>query len=202
MTIDEKVEVLLKRYEDSRRIDGFEPQYVIAPYDEIFLYAGKTIDGKKPSFFTKTKAKALRKYYSEDWSDKEILKYFEENTLDSMLIKDGTAFKDGFFPTRVIHDGFKVGTTSWIFMGRKNSPIVPVQYHGDTLYAVKRTIPPEIAKMLKPLHPELGYDMWCAYDLTGKYRVEIGPCFSLDQIMQAADTGGHFTICSFDLGDK
>jgi len=85
----------------------------------FFCTQEKQLMAKKPSFFTKTKAKALRKYYSEDWSDKEILKYFEENTLDSMLIKDGTAFKDGFFPTRVIHDGFKVGTTSWIFYGQE-----------------------------------------------------------------------------------
>lgn len=203
MTIDEKVEILLKRYEESRRNDDYEPEYVIPPYDEIFAYVGKpTKPSAKSSFFTKKKVKALRNIYGDDLTDKEILTYFEDNTLDPLLSKDGSVIKSGLFPSRVVHDGYKVGTTSWIFMGRKNSPIVPVSYHDDKLFAVKRTVPPEITKLLRPTHPELGYDMWCAYDLNGKYKIEIGPCFSLDQIMQAAVTGGHFTIRSFDLGDK
>ncbi len=201
MNLQEKVETLYKRYEASKRTDAYEPKYTLHPFDEIYAYLGKLPEKSGMFKFMKKPpmqgVAALRHHYdaSEEDSDADMLKQFEENTLDSLLIPDGfVASGGGFFPDRVIHDGFKVGTTSWIFMGRKNSPVVPIKYHGHTLYATNRTIPDEIARKLKTTHPELGFTMWCAYDLDGKYGVEIGPCFSLDQIQQAADTGGHFTV--------
>jgi hypothetical protein len=184
MTLEDKVALLIQGYEVSRRIDGYEPNYIISPYDVIYAYAGKNPDGTA----SKTSGiKALHKAYGDDYSDEAILKLFEEDALDALLTPDGSVSKGGgLFPDRVIHDGYKIGTTSWIFMNRKFSKVYPIKYMNHKLYAVCRAIPENMQKLLKPVHPELGYNMWCAYDLDGRFGVEIGPCFSLDQINQVA----------------
>lgn len=190
MNIQQKVDHLIGVYNSRRRTDDYEPKYIIDPYDVIFAFQGIQENGKKSN---KSGVAYLKDIYGEG-SDKELLETFENNCLDSLLCPDGTVCNGhGIFPDRVIHDGYKVGTTSWVFMGRNESPVYPVKYMGKTLYAVGRTVPPEIQKMLKPLHPELGNTVWCAYDLDGQYGVEIGPLFSLDQIVEVARSyGGSF----------
>jgi hypothetical protein len=197
MTIDEKVDILVKRYKDSQRTDLYEPLYKIMPYDIICSFA-ENRQGDKVKGLTKGQYEALQKCYGEEYNHKQLLEIFESEALDSMLTKDATVIKGGgIFPDRVSHDGYKVGTTSWVFMGRKDSPIAPINYYGKTLYAIKRVIPHNISSMLKPLHPEVENIVWCAYDLDGKYGVEIGPCISLDHIHQVANGDGHITIRTF-----
>ena len=188
MNLQQKVDHLIGVYNSKRRTDDYEPNYIIDPYNSIFSFAGIQTNGKK----AKTSGlESLEDMYGEG-TEKELLEIFESNCLDSLLCPDGTVCKGGgLFPDRVIHDGFKVGTTSWVFMGRKNSPVYPVKYMGKTLYAVGRTVPPSIQKMLKPVHPELGNTVWCAYDLTGEFGVEIGPLFSLDQVVEVARSYSH-----------
>lgn len=208
MNIDQKVELLVNRYNESKRTDQYEPSYVIAPYDTILAYAGlskteETVYSKFKKLLGKSQKKgvdALKEIYG-GFSNSQLMNIFEGEALDSMLTPDGTVSKGGgFFPDRVIHDGFKVGTTSWVFMGRKNSPVVPVQYHGKTLYAIKRDIPAEIYAKLRPLHPECDNSVWIAYDLDGQYGLEIGPCISLDHIHQVAAGDGHISIRSVKGG--
>jgi|GEM_PF-2909066 len=186
--VDIAVHLLVNRYNNSKRTDQYEPSYTLSPYDVVLDYAGV---GK-----SKLKDLAvLKNLYGNEFNDKQLLAMFSEEVVEPLLMPDGTVAKGGgLFPDRVIHDGFKVGTNSWVFMGRKDSPVVPIKYHDTTLYAIKRTIPAKIAAQLKPLHPEVDNDVWCAYDLDGKYGFKIGPCISLDHIHQVASGHGHFSI--------
>jgi hypothetical protein len=117
------------------------------------------------------------------------------------------ALKDGFSvpafpgqpnsPIRVIHDGWKAGTPSWIFMGRALTPD-SVIHLGAGYVAVQRTLPTEIYNMMdKQAAPAT---LWMAYHfdqqmgLTALTSNVIGPAVSFNQLWEAVDQhlgGGH-----------
>jgi hypothetical protein len=168
---------LINRYEESKRKDETEPTWILSPYDIAYN-------------FMKDGVKSLVAYFGEE-SEEELLK----NALDCLehiFTEDLTLYNDGLFPTRIIHDGFKFGTPSWIFMNRKNSKLHVVKpakdfYYQDDIYVVSRPIPPEILKMIR-MHPELDSVLYCGYSLNNDIKVDIGPCNSLDNILEI--TGG------------
>jgi hypothetical protein len=57
-------------------------------------------------------------------------------------------FENPMFGARILHGGFKVGTTSWVFMGRRHADVVDF---GDGLVGIYRPLP-EKAKVIASLH--------------------------------------------------
>jgi len=93
-------------------------------------------------------------------------------------------------PMRIIHDGWKAGTPTWIFMGRSLTPESIVNLGGGWV-AVQRTIPDEFYKnMDRRAAPAT---LWMAYNknqqmgLTALTSNVIGPAISFDQLWDAVN---------------
>ena len=93
-------------------------------------------------------------------------------------------------PQRIIHDGWKAGTPSWIFMGRSLAP-ENVKYLGERWVAVQRTLPPEFYKLIdKSAAPA---SLWMAYNLDKQMGITalssnvIGPAIFFDQMIEAIE---------------
>jgi hypothetical protein len=181
-------EKLIQRYERSKRNDQAEPKWVLHPYSIAYDYMKSGLDG-------------LREYYGDEKSS--TLVEYATNDLTGLDIEDGTVYESFPFPARVIHDGFKVGTTSWVFMGRRNSNVEVLTtpknsiYGGEDIYVVSRIIPPEINKKLKKKHPELEPVVYCGYSLNDKIKVDIGPCITSDEVADVVGGNYSITIKSF-----
>lgn len=93
-------------------------------------------------------------------------------------------------PMRIIHDGWKAGTPTWIFMGRSLTPKSVVHLGGGWV-AVQRTLPDEFFKdMDKQAAPAT---LWMAYNmdqqmgLTALTSNVVGPAVSFNQLWDAVD---------------
>lgn len=131
--------------------------------------------------------------YGDDFKEKELIEQFENDCIDCLLVEDGSTSTMWPFPTRVIHDGYKVGTTSWVFMGRKDSKILELDhYAGGKVYCIRREIPANIAKKLNVIHPELDNSVYAAYSLDQRINLDVGPCLTLDEVIMAC--GGNPSV--------
>ena len=89
-------------------------------------------------------------------------------------------------PKRIVHDGWKAGTATWIFMGRSLEPN-SVKYLGERWVAVQRTLPPEMYKLIDPnaAPPTL----WMAYHLdkpmgmTAMTSNVVGPAIHFEELI-------------------
>jgi len=91
-------------------------------------------------------------------------------------------------PMRIIHDGWKAGTPTWIFMGRALTPKSVVHLGGGWV-AVQRTIPDDFYKdMDQQAAPAT---LWMAYKRDRQMGVTaltsnvIGPAISFNQLWEA-----------------
>lgn len=174
MLLMEQVNQLIQKYEQSKRTDQYEPKWILPPFNDLYN-------------FKKDGVEYLRSIYGDHLDDNELLKIFEDETVGALLTPDGTTVNSFPFPPRVIHDGFKVGTTSWVFMGRKDSPIVEIpHYYGSTCLAIRREIPSQIAAKLNKIHPELDNFVYAAYSMDEKLNLDVGPCLTFDQLVAAS----------------
>jgi hypothetical protein len=180
-------ETLKNRYINSARKDQYEPTWKLDPFGAVF-----DVD--------RFGVKGLEGYYETDNNEWDVRGALED--LNSLMEKDGTVYtcKMGIFPKRVIHDGYKVGTTSWVFMGRRNSPMILAKtkkdgmYLGNEVCIIQRRIPLDILKVLKPQHPELDPIVWAGYFMDPSLRLEFGPCFTKEEIFDAIEGNGRITI--------
>jgi hypothetical protein len=62
-------------------------------------------------------------------------------------------------PVRIMHEGWKIGSPTWVFMGRNLHPKA-TQYLGNGWIAVCREVPSELYKLFDPSIPNL---VWIAY---------------------------------------
>lgn len=188
--LNEICDKLIERYEASKRNDQAEPKWILNPYSMAYEYKQSGLD-------------ALREYYGDEKSDTLI--EYAISDLNGLLIKDGTVYESFPFPPRIIHDGFKVGTTSWVFMGRRHSNVEVLStpkdslYRGEDIYVVSRVIPSEISNKLKKNHPELEPVVYCGYSFNEQIKVDIGPCLTVDHIIDVIGGNYSFTIKSLDI---
>lgn len=91
-------------------------------------------------------------------------------------------------PMRIIHDGWKAGTPTWIFMGRALTPESVIDLTSGWV-AVKRTIPDDFyADMDQEAAPST---LWMAYRIDKQMGVTaltsniIGPAISFSQLWEA-----------------
>jgi hypothetical protein len=107
------------------------------------------------------------------------------------------SLKDGFSvaafpampssPMRIIHDGWKSGTPTWIFMGRSEPGATQLLDNGWV--AVKRSLPDELYKMMdSSVAPPT---LWIAYNLNRQMGTSaltsncVGPTASLEDLKDA-----------------
>jgi hypothetical protein len=98
-------------------------------------------------------------------------------------------------PQRIIHDGWKAGTPSWIFMGRAFTPESVVDL-GAGWVAVQRTLPDELYKLMD--QNAAPATLWMAYNLDQQMGLTaltsnvVGPAVLLEQLWDAvnAEVGG------------
>lgn len=200
MKIKEMCKVLVDRYERSRIEGEGEPPWVLSPFDIAYGYMEGGIEAVRHAIDA-----------DEDSSTEELESMVEES-LGGLLVADGSVCRGGgIFPDRVIHDGFKIGTTSWVFMGRASSPVHKVAtpkngpYRGAEMYVVGRAIPKELQRMIVRPHPELDPVVYCGYFFKdGSSRgnkhvpnvgfVEVGPCMTLSEVEDVVEGRGRVTI--------
>lgn len=130
--------LLVNDFYQSRRIDGsLEPMWIHGAYEIV-------------------------KHYIDDTLKKEQIKLFYD-IIRSHELPDGFEVPSmpnvPSSPIRIMHEGWKVGSPTWIFMGR-NEPGSAIHVNGDWV-AVKRTITAEIFKFFDPQLPNT---IWMAYN--------------------------------------
>lgn len=92
------------------------------------------------------------------------------------------------FPPRLVHEGWKVGTPTWVFLGRAAGH---VERYDDDLVLCCRTIPADCRNHLKSI--DNCWDCWIAYSLTepmGSSAMTAncyGPCLSKDDLIEAIE---------------
>lgn len=159
---EEKAKVVWEHYQSRRLNSDLEPKWTHAAYESV--------------------AKVLQKTATP-----------EEKQLANEIIASH-ALKDGYSvaafpgmpssPLRIIHDGWKSGTPTWIFMGR--SLPGAAQDIGGGWVAVQRTLPPELYKLLGSNAPAT---LWIAYNLEQQMGTSaltsncIGPAYSLQEVL-------------------
>ena len=205
MKLRDMCKVLVERYEKSRISGVGEPPWVLSPFDMAYGYLSGGLDAVRDTLDV-----------DEDAGSDEVESLLSES-LGSMLVEDGYVCRGGgIFPDRVIHDGFKIGTTSWVFMGRAKSPLYTIKtptegpYRGAELYVVERRIPKELQKRVVMPHPELEPVAYCGYfhkDFSSHNNkhlpdvgfVEVGPCMTLQEICDVVSGYGRVTIKTMNI---
>lgn len=164
-TLKEKANIVWKHYESRKLNSDLEPKWIHAAYE------------------------AVNKFVEGTASDEE--KQLAKEVVMSHSMKDGhsvPAFPEmPSSPMRIIHDGWKSGTPTWVFMGRGISPD-SIQDIGEGWVAVKRTLPLEFYKDIDPTAPQT---LWIAYHRDQQMGTSaltsncVGPACSLDDLLNA-----------------
>jgi hypothetical protein len=160
LTFDQSCDILWEHYL-SRKIPNneYEPSWTHNPYDLVRMH----LDRKELS----------RKDY-----------FLIEETIKSHTQKDGmeVPVRSGFpnEGTRIMHDCWKAGSFTWIFMGR--SFCQNITRHKDFV-VVERKLPDEIYRLIN--------QEFAPQSLYAAYKLEevstIGPAISLDQLFTAIE---------------
>jgi hypothetical protein len=157
--------VLWQHYKDRQLKLEYEPNWVHEGYD-LFR---RVLDKDKLD-------------HKEFWLAKEIIK--------SHSLPDGFAVpldkRQPQSEQRIMHDGWKAGSATWIFMGR-NLDENSVVSLSESWIAIKRTLPPEIYSILDPsLAPDT---LWMAYNKNKQIKVLdesitcVGPAIYFEELV-------------------
>jgi hypothetical protein len=97
-------------------------------------------------------------------------------------------------PVRIIHDGWKVGTSTWVFMGRA-LPGSLVEALGNGWILVDRPVPPEIRKRMTPDAPICYIAYHRDRQMGGStFTAEcLGPATSREEILMALQMEGEMS---------
>lgn len=162
----DKCQIIWDHYLERKLNNDLEPTWIHAGYELVF----KAINEKA---LTKEEIKVVN----------EII--FTHSCEDGREIPAFAGKPNS--PSRIIHDGWKAGTPSWIFMGRSLYP-ENVQKINENYVVVKRTLPIEYYQMInQDLAPPT---LWMAYHLkkqmgcSGEQSNIIGPAIYLNQILE------------------
>lgn len=153
---------LWDHYLSRKREDEYEPNWILEPYSLVkkFLDNQQDLD----SIF-------------------EEKDYFVLNeTIKSHLQKDGTEvpIRTGFpnEGTRIMHDCWKAGSFTWLFMGRRETKDI---FFKNNFVVFSRTLPDEFYDLLdKDFAPQT---LFAAYNKLDSAK-NIGPAICLDDLLQ------------------
>ena len=163
-SIKEKVAIICDFYKSKRLDNNLEPMWLPRAYD-------------------------IAQHYLDDKLPKEEMGILHE-VIRSHLMPDGTEVLSmpnvPKSPIRIMHQGWKIGTPTWIFMGRKEPDAVTDL--GNKWVAVKRTVPPDLYKSFDPKIPDT---IWLAYNLEKQFGLDskncIGPALYLNQLVKIVE---------------
>lgn len=167
VTLKEKAIVVWQHYESRKLQSELEPKWIHAGYEIVFKYINGSVTPEE--------------------------KQFVQEIVSSHSLKDGysvAAFPGTpSGPMRIIHDGWKSGTPTWIFMGRAEPGAAKMI--GDGWVAVQRSLPAAFYQLMdqKAAPPTL----WIAYHLEKQMGVSamtsncIGPATSYDELLGAVN---------------
>ena len=149
-----KAKELLRKYR--ARAIAAEPKWMLDEYQALHDYVMGTLDDNQRA-------------------------YVESDLIPGLSLPDSHVNKDSFFGDTLIQDTYKVGTTSWIFMGR-NLRSSKILVRGDLL-AIGRTIdePTTLAMNQLGIYPATP-TLWAVFSRSiPPWQRAIGPCESLDE---------------------
>jgi hypothetical protein len=161
--------LLVNDFYQSRRIDSsLEPMWIHGAYEIVKNYIDDTLQKDQIKFFYDI----IRSH--------ELPDGFEVPSMPNVPSS----------PIRIMHEGWKIGSPTWIFMGR-NQLGASVHVSGDWI-AVKRTIPSEIYKLFDPQLPDT---IWMAYNtkiqmgsMNSSQDVgEMGPAMDFEDLVEAIE---------------
>lgn len=149
------------------------------------FYISRKLKNDMEPNWTHLAYQAIKEYFDGDMQKKD----FVAEIVHSHELADGSTVSSfpGIpnSPRRVLHDGWKIGTPTWVFMGRNEHGAVT--RINEKWVAVKRTIPDQIFK--ENFSNDLPRDVWIAYNIdkqmgtTASTANCIGPAFSYEQIL-------------------
>lgn len=137
------------------------------------------------------RAYELVQQYLDDKLEKDNLRNLYE-IVNSHCMEDGTEVPSfpnrPSSPARIMHEGWKIGTPTWIFMGRNEYGAARDLNKGWV--AVKRTVPQKFQKLFDP---DIPLDIWFAYNLNDQMGIgaetanSIGPSLDFDELCHEID---------------
>lgn len=154
LDIKDKCSYLWEHYCNRKRTDEYEPNWILKPYDLARMYS-----------------------LGQQINDEDI--FLLENLLKSHAEPNGAEVpvKRGFPKegTRLMHDGWKAGSSSWLFMGRKFSKTSQHSHY----VIISRTLSDNYYNLLdSPTAPQT---LFCAYSLLEEKL--IGPAIFYDDLI-------------------
>lgn len=149
----------------------------------------------------------IRKFVNDEVIEGDALNLLDQ-IIASHSLQDGSTIAafpgQPNSPQRIIHDGWKAGTPTWIFMGRALTPDSVVHLGGGYV-AVQRTVPDELYKMMDPKAAPA--TLWMAYNLKEQMGMTaltsnvIGPAVSFGQLWDAVNAA-HGPLYKTGANDK
>jgi len=158
----ERCSFLWEHYLSRKRQDNFEPLWVLKPYSLVKSFLD--LEGKTEGVFTE-----------QD--------YFVLNeTIKSHVQRDGTEvpIKTGFpnEGSRIMHDCWKAGSFSWLFMGRTAAQDI---FEHKGFVVLSRALPDHLYDLLdKDFAPQT---LFAAYSVENDSK-NIGPAVCVDDLLQ------------------
>lgn len=165
LDFNSRCKIIWQHYEDRKLKNNFEPEWT----HECYYLMQKAINHKLNDL--------------EFWIASEVVK--------SHSLADGTSVpvnkKQPNGEERIIHDGWKAGSISWIFMGRSLSSesIVPLS---DNWIAVQRTLPDDIYALiddtLAPATLWMAYNTKLPFNILSEKKNCIGPSIYFEDLQK------------------
>lgn len=159
MTNNDKATQLWIHYLSRRRADDYEPHWVHPAYEMMQHYNDLST-------------------YDQQEAD-EIIESHDHPDGACIVVLPGLS--------RIVHDGWLLGTPTWVFMGRNLSGS-PIERHGDWII-LGRPIPHELRTHVTP---KIAF-AWIAYHMDRPMGFTcltaecIGPCNSREEVLELLD---------------
>lgn len=118
------------------------------------------------------------------WQAGEQTAENEESVEHAVKCLQLTGLYEEWFGGRFIEEGFKVGSASWVFMGR-SLPGTEVIPWGEDTVILGRRIPEQTRQVMRTLgFPARAEPKWIAYSLYEPLHERgVGPCKTVDEVM-------------------
>jgi hypothetical protein len=106
-----------------------------------------------------------------------------EEAIGSLSLRGG--YDDPFFGKRFIEDGCKVGTASWVFIGRNLPDSTVVPRPGGIVVVGRPVASTTVAAMIRAGCRRPRSVSWIAYSLKVPIHLQVaGPCEAYDQVVE------------------
>lgn len=162
----DKCECMWNHYLDRKRDDEYEPSWVLKPY------------------------LILRKYMDDSKSLDEKEFFILNEMLKSHAQPDGTEVpvKTGFpnEGSRIMHDCWKAGSFTWLFMGRKYSNDISIVNNDNVI--ISRKLPDSMYDLIDKsvFAPQT---LFASYNIADESK-NLGPAVSLDDLIEEINLKG------------